>query len=68
MQIIETMSLTQPVADFYEVLGPFYEFVAADKKKNGAINGSAIIPEETSTHLGKANAICVSVFNCPNHD
>lgn len=32
------MALTQPVADFYEVLGPFYEFVFNDKP-NGKANG-----------------------------
>lgn len=32
------MALTQPVADFYEVLGPFYEFVFSDKP-NGKVNG-----------------------------
>lgn len=42
------MSLTEPVADFYEVLGPFYDFVAVDKKKkNGEyMNGNAMIPED----------------------
>lgn len=42
-QIIETMSLTQPVADFYDVLGPFYEFVFPDKS-GAKVNGNAITP------------------------
>ena len=45
-QIVETMSLTQPVADFYEVLGPFYEFVFPDKETK--------VPSKTSTRNGSA--------------
>lgn len=48
LQIIETMALTQPVADFYEVLGPFYEFVFSEKP-NGKVNGSAGFVLERST-------------------
>ena len=40
-QIVETMALTQPVADFYEVLGPFYEFVFSDKPNGKVGNGNA---------------------------
>lgn len=38
------MSLTQPVADFYDVLGPFYEFVCPENKVPVKANGNAIIP------------------------
>ncbi|KAI1283012.1 Acyl-CoA-binding domain-containing protein 5 [Halotydeus destructor] len=38
--IVETMSLTEPVADFYEALGPFYEFVDKPKNGNQAANGN----------------------------
>lgn len=57
-QIVETMSLTQPVADFYEVLGPFYEFVFPDKEKKvssktSARNGSATFAgSSTGNHNG----------------
>jgi acyl-CoA-binding protein len=42
-QIVETMALTQPVADFYDVLGPFYDFVFPDKSptKTPVKNGNA---------------------------
>lgn len=44
LQIIETMSLTQPVADFYDVLGPFYEFVFPENKVTAKANGNVVIP------------------------
>jgi acyl-CoA-binding protein len=44
LQIVEAMSLTQPVSDFYDVLGPFYEFVAPEKQASPKINGNAIRP------------------------
>jgi acyl-CoA-binding protein len=52
-KIVETMALTEPVADFYEVLGPFYEYVELDKKKkpNGYMNGNAIIPEDNEINV-----------------
>jgi len=46
-QIVETMALTQPVSDFYEALGPFYEFVFPDKENKAPktnTNGSATFP------------------------
>lgn len=44
------MSLTQPVADFYEVLGPFYEFVSPDVKSE-----SSRVDSLTSSSTGTAN-------------
>lgn len=52
------MALTEPVADFYEVLGPFYEYVALDKKKtNGHMNGNVIIPEERELPIASSSPI-----------
>lgn len=57
-KIVETMALTQPVADFYDALGPFYEFVFPNENKNPtsenkAKNGHAIMlsdkPSSSST-------------------
>lgn len=71
VQIVETMSLTQPVADFYEVLGPFYEFVSLPEKKSpdtksvlddspspltGVVNGKVPTVTASSTRMPLSHA------------
>lgn len=50
-QIVETMALTQPVAEFYDALGPFYDFVFPDNKENKSPsktkNGNAVFVAST---------------------
>ncbi|RWS31195.1 acyl-CoA-binding domain-containing protein 5A-like protein [Leptotrombidium deliense] len=43
VKIVETMSYTEEIADFYDVLGPFYEIVyeSNPKKKEIKMNGGA---------------------------
>lgn len=57
-KIVETMALTQPVSDFYDALGPFYEFVFPNENKNPTSenkgkNGHAVMlsdkPSSSST-------------------
>ena len=64
------MSLTQPVADFYEVLGPFYEFVAPERKSpdtksaldaspsplTGVVNGKVPTVTTSSTRMPLSHA------------